>query len=177
MTMKTAKWTPILFTSLLMACGGTQAEPTSIAAGASCGALGDNNQTLAQMYDSGAVYNAEPVKERIFRSRSAQTTRTVGATLHVRAEEGMSSPYMHRVLACHAARGEAAHPNDPLHPSTGAVAELTVSESKHGFAVKIVADNLKAGEEVWQRASALTNKSGYVSVEQVGAAQSTKIDL
>jgi len=175
--MKTTIWAPVLFGSFLMACGGTRIESTSIAAGAACNSIDDGGQTLAHMYESGAVYHAEPVKERIVRARAAQTTRTVGATLHVRAEKGMSSPYMHRVLSCHVAQGEAAHPSDPLHPVSGALAELTVSESKHGFAVKIVADNLKAGEEVWERASALTNKSGAVTVEQVGAVPGTKIDL
>jgi hypothetical protein len=79
----------------------------------------------------------------------------------------MSAPYMQRVLACHAMSGNSAHPNDPLVPQTGHVAELSVKESQFGFKIEVVGDSLKSGEEIWKRADLMTSRGGNVEVQQV----------
>lgn len=151
----------------LVACSQTQAQEPKFASGANCGQLGDQSATLDRFYEPGHVVGAAPIKKQVFLSRAVQPTRTVGASLYVPAEPGMNAPHLHRVLACHAASGQAAHPNDPLYPESGRVAELVVRQAQNGFAVDIVANNPKVGEEIWRRAEALSNRGASVDVQQV----------
>lgn len=157
---------------LALACS-SQGEPKTIATGASCAGLEDSQATVAELYKPGTIYKAEPIKEKVFRARAAQPTHVMGASLKVRAEQGMSAPYMERVLACHAASGGAVHPNDPLFPQAGTLAKLSVEESKFGFNINVVGDSRKSGEEIWKRAEMLTGQGAHVEVEQVGGLNKT----
>ena len=156
-----------LLTSSLAGCATTQTQPTSVAAGAGCGELAQQDEVLRHFYSPGTVYRAQPVEREFFRARASTPTRVVGASLYVRAEPDMNAPYLRRVLACHAASNRAFHPNDPLVPEQGSVTELAVRESHNGYAVSITSDDPKVGQEIWRRAESMTQNSTSVEVEQV----------
>lgn len=174
--MNISKIAALPVTFALLACS-SQGEPRTVATGASCASLEGSQETLAELYKPGTMYTAEPIKERIFRARAAQPERVMGATLRVRAEREMNAPYMQRVLACHAASGQGAHPNDPLIPASGTVAKLSVEKSKFGFEIDIVGQDPKMGEEIWQRAELMTNQGARVEAEQVGGLTERKSSL
>jgi len=155
----------VLLAAALLGCSSMQGKPQGVAAGSSCGAL-DPGAT-AKLYEAGRITRAEPIQQLEIRARADQRTTTRGATLYVKAEEGMNAPYLHRVLSCHAASEKAAHPNDPLHPASGEVKTLAVRDAGGSFAVDVRADSARVGQEIWQRAQALTQKGGSVEVEQV----------
>ncbi len=166
--MKTTTLIALPASLLLLACS-TQEAPRTVATGASCSSLSGSEETLAELYKPGAIYSAEPIKERIFRARAAQPERVMGATLKVRAEADMNAPYMQRVLACHAASGKSAHPNDPLLTSSGTIAKLTVEESKFGFTIDVVGENPETGAEIWKKAEVMTGQSTSVEARQVAS--------
>lgn len=171
--MKQLKILVPLFAIFSVACASNQPSnvehpSAQIAAGAGCAQL-DDDKTLARLYSPGVIYDAQPVTQKIFRMRASQPTRTVGASLYVRAEPGMSAPYMRRVLACHVVSDESAHPNDPLHPNQGEIASLEVREARGGFAIDVIAEKPSVGQEIWRRAESLTERGGSVTVEQLGA--------
>ena len=155
--------------STFIACAAPPTAPKTLAAGASCGKL-DSDKLVEDLYSSKNIYAVFPVKERIFKARANQPVRTVGASLQVRAEPGLSSPYLRRVLACHAVSEHQVHPNDPLHPKSGHVTEIDVSELRHGFSVKILSDEPGVGEEIFRRAESLKNQRSTVEVQQVSSA-------
>jgi hypothetical protein len=150
----------------LAACS-TQSAPKTVAAGAACGELAQGDKTLEQFYQPGSVARVEPIEKRVFKARAIQPVETVGASLYVRAEPGMTAPYLRRVLACHAGSEQSMHPNDPLHPQSGQVADLRVQQAKSGFLVQVSADSPAVGKEIWQRAKAMTHGSGNVQVQQL----------
>ncbi len=151
----------------LAACSSAQTAPT-VSTGANCASLTDGGQVLSDFYKPGAVYDAKPVQERVFRARAIQPVETMGASLYVKATPEMNAPYLRRVLSCHAASSSSAHVNDPLHPSSGPIAALEVGESRYGFKVDIRARDSKGGEEIWKRAESLSRQNGSVQAEQVG---------
>ena len=112
----------LLVAAPALACSSTQTQGTKVAQGASCSTLADGDQVLAEFYAPGTVYHAKPIEKRIFKARANQPIRTMGASLYVKATPEMNSPYLQRVLACHAASPSNAHQNDPLHPSNGQIA-------------------------------------------------------
>lgn len=152
----------------LSGCAKTPSQPTSVAAGASCGELGNDGELLAHFYDPGTLKKATPVQERVFRARAIQPVRTMGASLYLPAEADINGPYLHRVLACHAAAGQNVHPNDPLHPQSGPIAQLIVRENANGYTVDVLADDPQVGSEIWQRAQSLSGMTTDVQVEVVG---------
>lgn len=158
---------------LSVGCAGAQNQPTTLASGANCGQLEGADQVVSQLYEGGAIYDARPIEERVFRARALTPKETMGASLYVKAEPGLTSPYLERVMACHVASGQAAHPNDPLFPQSGKIAKLEVREAKHGFAIDVRADQVNVGREIWQRAESLTQPPSSVEVEQVGTAPTT----
>lgn len=166
--MKLSQLSVLPLAVLALACS-SQAQPTTVATGASCSSLEGSQETLAHLYKPGTIYRAEPIEERVFRARASQPTHVMGASLKVRAEPGMSAPHMQRVLACHAASGGAAHPNDPVFPQTGTLAELSVEESKFGFKINLVGDSRETGEEILKRAEILSGQGANVNVQQVSS--------
>lgn len=155
----------------LLACSRTP-DTRVASARAACGQLPDAKAAAARFYQPGAVLDAKPVERKFFKARAIQPTRVVGAQMTVRAEKGMTSEYVQRVLACHVASGTPAHPNDPLHPSQGRVAELSVRSAGSALAVRVVGDSVAAGREILHRAQSLAADTGNVSVEQVAQAAS-----
>lgn len=170
--MKLSRIAALPLAVFALACS-SQGEPKTVASGASCSSLEGSQETLAELYKPGTIYKAEPIKETVFRARASQPVHVMGASLKVRAEPGMNAPYMQRVLACHAASGGAAHPNDPLVPQKGTLAKLTVEESKFGFRIDVVGDSRETGEEIWKRAEILSGQGAHVEVEQVSSLQNT----
>lgn len=161
----------LLTAAPVLACSSIQTKPTTVAQGASCGTLAEGDQLLGMLYAPGAIYSAKPIEKRIFKARANQPIRTMGATLYIKALPEMNAPYVQRLLSCHAASPENAHPNDPIHPSSGPIASLDVREAKHGFAVEVMANDPKVGEEIWKRAESLANYKGAVPNKQAGASR------
>ena len=159
----------LLGTSLLMGCT-TQEQPKTVSAGAGCQSLGDTQSTLAAFYGPGNAYSATPVKKKFHIARAAQPERTVGATIYVRAQPGLTSEYLQRTLACHAVNGKPMNPNDPLHLDNGNLAELSVQSAGNSLAVRVTGEGSDVGREIWQRAQAFTSDGGAVQVEQVSSA-------
>ncbi len=157
-----------LLSAPLLACS-TQSEPKTVASNAGCGSLVGEEATLQQVYAPGAVYDAKPIKERIFKARANQPIRTMGASLYVQAQPDMNAPHLRRVLSCHAGSTTESHPNDPLRPQGGQIASIDVREVRHGFAIDILADSPDVGEEIYKRAESLNHEKGSVQVQQVGA--------
>lgn len=172
--MKNFKWLALIAVGTSMACAGTtQNTQTTLASASSCSQLPDADATVQQLYTPGNVYAAKPVERKVFKARSAQPTRTFGASLYTHAEKGMTAPYMERVLRCHAAYGQAAHPNDPLHPAGGKITDLSVSSVAGNFAIRVEGDSTETGKEIWQRAEALSGQAAGVQTQQVSAAEKT----
>lgn len=167
-----------LLATSLVACSSATTPPQTVAAGAACGQLAGDSQTLERFYEQGTIVSAEPIREKQFKARAIQPTRTMGASLYVNAESDMNAPYLRRVLACHAVAGNSAHPNDPLHPQAGQVTGLTVTAAKNGFAVNVRSDDPKVGQEIWRRAESLSQGGSTVEVEQVShASQKSSLAL
>ncbi|HXS17222.1 MAG TPA: hypothetical protein VN764_08535 [Polyangiaceae bacterium] len=155
--------------SFSVGCAGAQNTSSAAASGEHCGQL-NAHQVVSQLYTGGAVYDAHPIQERVFRARALQPNETLGASLYVKAEPGLTSPYLQRVMSCHVASGQPAHPNDPLFPQSGKIAQLKVREAKHGFAVDVRAEKPAVGREIWQRAQSITAPAGAVHGEQLATA-------
>lgn len=154
-----------------VACAGSQTAASS-SGGDHCGEL-NSHQVVSKLYEDGAIYDAHPIEERVFRARGLTPNETLGASLYVKAEPGLTSPYLQRVMSCHVASGQPAHPNDPMFPQSGKIAQLKVREAKHGFAVDVRADKPAVGREIWQRAKSITEPGGSVQGEQVAASVTT----
>lgn len=160
----------------LLACSNAGGKP-SVAASAGCAQLGDVRQAATALYAPGNLYAAKPVRKKIFNARAIQPERTMGADLYLHAQQGVTPEYVERVLSCHAASGTAAHPNDPLHPESGRIAELSVRSAGPSLAVRVIGDSPATGKEIYQRAEAMTSSSGSVSVEQVASAAVNSTEL
>lgn len=159
-----------------VACGaGTQQASTTVPAGAACQRLPDLQEQVAQVYDVGRVRQVAPLYRTQFLARAIQPRYIAGAELHLDAERGVSQPYLQRVLACHVALSEGAHPADPL--SAPNIQNVTVRAEGHRFVVTITGADRQAGKLIWQKARALTQPTGHVEVEQLSAAKSSDADI
>ncbi len=156
-------------------CAHSEAQSPRVAGASGCNNLSEDG-LVEQVYSPGAIYAAKPIKKRIFYARANQPVRTVGAKMYLHAPQGVTGEYLERRLACHAQSGTSAHPNDPLHPSVGSVKSVSVDSTGGSFAINIVAKDPKTGQEIWQRAEALSG-TGDASVQQVGAATQTNGQL
>jgi hypothetical protein len=155
----------------MVACNGsTRAEPR-MAAASGCQQIAGNDVT-AEFYKPGQVYSARELERTKFIARALQRQETIGAELHMHAPRNVTGEFLQRALACHAFTGQAAHPNDPLHPSEGAVRSVSVRSAGGSFAVQIVSDSPRVGREIWARAQAFASGSN-VDVRQVASSPST----
>lgn len=152
----------------LAACASSPAEP-SVAATSACAGLPNAQAEAVSLYQPGVMYAASPVEEKVFIARAIQPVRTFGADVYVRAQKGMTEQYLERVLSCHTASGVAAHPNDPLHPSEGRIAELSVRSAGDSLAIRIIGDSPSTGQEILQRARSVTSSGAEVTVEQLAS--------
>lgn len=164
-TKFTASW-PAALAIALIASAAPAKQPT-VAAGAACEQLGDTSALLALVYEPGTFYAARKVEKNVFRARAIQTTQARGAALYMRAEAGLTGEYLERALSCHAASTQTVHPNDPLHPSSGTVSDVSVHSASNGFAVVVMAEDGQTGREIWRRAELIAEPSGAIRLEQL----------
>lgn len=168
--MKTLTWLTLGLSMTVAACSSASTPPPQLASNAACSQLDDSAQATQAFYAPGQVYAARKIQKKQFIARAIQPRRTMGAELYMHAPAGLTQEYLERTLVCHAAHGRAAHPNDPMHPTSGAVADVSVRPSgSGGFAIKVLGDTPRTGKEIWQRSRAFTAPSTSVTVEQVGA--------
>lgn len=168
--MRSSVWAvAALCSAALAGCSNQATHKPTLAASAGCSQLGDTSATLATVYGPNQVHAAEKVERTEFLARAIQPVRTVGAEIHTYAAPGVTPEYLQRTLSCHAAAGKPAHANDPLHPSSGQIAELNVRSTGAGFAVQIIGDSPRTGHEIWQRARALSAPGSSVTVDQVAS--------
>jgi hypothetical protein len=154
----------------LSACASRAQVDPKVAALSGCQEIAGNNVT-AEFYRPGQVYAAREVERTQFLARAIQRKRTVGAELYMHAPQNVTGEFLERALACHAHTGQAAHPNDPLHPSEGAVQRVSVRSAGGSFAVQVIATTPEAGREIWARARAFASGSN-VDVKQVATSGS-----
>lgn len=149
----------------LAACAGSTRQDPRVAAASGCQEIAGNDVT-AEFYKPGQVYAAREIEEKQFIARAIQRQQTVGAELHMHAPRNVTGEFLQRALACHAFTGQAAHPNDPLHPVEGEIRSVSVRSAGGSFAVQIVSDSPQVGREIWARARAFASGS-TVDVRQV----------
>ena len=164
-----------LFASLVLALTGLVGVPSSgtissplspsRAEASACAGVSLEASVRDQFYAPGAAFAVRPIREREFLARALQPMRTVGATIHVHAQAGMTQQYLERALQCHARRGQAVNPADPLVLESGSVRDVDVRSAGGAFAVRIMGDSPAAGRAILQRAESLVN--GSVSVQQL----------
>lgn len=148
------------------ACASTSPTP-NVASTAACEQLGNSNTALEAFYRPGNVYSAHKAENDMFIGRASIPKQLVGAELSMHAQPGVDDAYMQRVLSCHAASGHSAHPNDPLVPDHGRVAEVDVSSSGDSLRIRVTGSDRATAESIWRRAQAFAAESGAVRVEQV----------
>lgn len=148
---------------------GPELDPR-VAATSGCQQIA-NNEATTHFYSPGQVYAARELERREFVARAIQRKRTQGAELFVHAPPNITGEFLERALSCHAWTGQAAHPNDPLHPAEGRVTNVSVRSAGGSFAVQVVSDEPQVGREIWARARAFASGSS-VDVQQIGASGS-----
>lgn len=158
----------------LSACSGAQQVDPRVAATSGCQDIAGNEAT-AEFYKPGQIYGARELERNEFVARAIQRKQTVGAELYMHAPRNVTGEFLERALTCHAFTGQAAHPNDPLHPSEGTVRSVAVRSKGGGFAVQVTSDSPRVGREIWARARAFAGSSS-VDVRQVSSL-STSGDL
>lgn len=154
---------------------GTTAVSVSSASSASCHRMSDLDQQVAEVYDVSRVRRVAPVYRTQFLARAIQPRYIAGAELYLDAERGVSQAYLQRVLACHAAVGSAAHPNDPLRAPD--VRNVQVRTEGARFVVSVSGADRAAGRQIWQKAEALMQSQGRVGIQQLSAAEAARSEL
>ena len=163
-----------LFTVLVLALTGFVGVPTGTtpsplaparAEASACGGISLDDAVREQVYGSDSVFAVRPVRETVFLARAIQPVRTMGATLHVHAQPGMTQQYLERALECHARRGQAVSPSDPFVIQDGSVRDIDVRSAGGAFSVRILGDSPAAGRAIFERAETLVG--GAVSVQQL----------
>ena len=155
------------------ACAGSTPTRTSTAT-LGCSELPRDNAAMTAFYAPGNAHDATPIRRKAAPGKALLPERTVGAEIHLRAQEGVTREYLQRALACHAATGDAAHPSDPLKPASGNVDGLAVRSTGSGFAVSVTSDAPEAGREIWQRARAISAPGATVTGEQIAQRASSQ---
>lgn len=163
-----------LFAALVLTLSGFVGAPSGAtetplaparAEASACGGVTLDDSVRAQVYSADALFAVRPVRETVFLARAIQPVRTMGATLHVHAQPGMTQQYLERALECHARGGQAVSPSDPFVIEDGSVRDIDVRSAGGAFTVRIVGDSPAAGRAIFERAEALAG--GTVSVQQL----------
>ena len=166
--MRSTTTTVLAACALTMACASSAQKPEHIAAHSACERLPEAKEALAAFYSPGNVYTANPAEEDLFIGRASVPVRTTGAELYMHAQPGLDESYVERVLRCHTARRQAAHPNDPLVPDVGLVADVEVRPAGQALVVRVVGEDAATAAEIWRRAQAFASPTS-VRVEQIAA--------
>jgi len=130
-----------------------------------CSGVSLDDAVRAQVYAPGSAFAARPIRETVFLARALQPVRTMGATVHVHAQPGMTRQYLERALQCHVRSGQAVNPADPFVLQDGAIRDVDVRSAGGAFALRIVGDSPAAGRAIFERAESLVG--GSVSVQQL----------
>jgi hypothetical protein len=155
-----------LATTALTALGcSSNPGPQPLGASAGCQQLGDPSAATASILSPASVYGARKAEPTQFTSRGVSR----GTDLYIHATPGSSSEYLERTLICHAVYGRPLHQSDPLHPSSGPVANVEVRSIGAGYAVRVSGFDYDTNEEIWQRATNLAPTT--TGVEQVASAR------
>jgi hypothetical protein len=160
----------LILIAALTGCAGAQQTSHMQASATDCRTLSDADRELANVETLQRVSSVEPYKRRDLRTRATQQlTYTAGARLYVPAQQGWSAPYLQRVLACHAASGNASHANDPFDVQGS---RISVVPRGTRYEITIAGNTREAGQQIWQRAQALEG-NGHVEVHQLSQSSTT----
>lgn len=116
-----------------------------------------------------AIGGARPLKERT-RVGKMELTRDRGVVIAVRAQPGMTAPWLERVAMCHIAQTSAGRSAIPIEsdPLLVSGATVRVEEADTGFIVSVRVPDDATASEVSRRAQALlTGPSGPATAEMV----------
>lgn len=161
---------------MVAGCGAaSQSQAKSQVASSQCAGLTDSDRQVAALYAPGSIERVEPLQRKVFLARAIQPQYTAGARLYVPAQQGMSGPYLERVLSCHAASSADVHPNDPLRVAN--IESVDVTTAGPRFVVTIAGADRAAGRAIWERAQALREPSTQVEVRQLSTAPSTSSNM
>ena len=157
-------------------CGAAaQSQATTQLSSSQCAGLTDSDRQVAALYEPGSIERVEPVRRQVFLARAIQPHYTSGARLYVPAQEGMTGPYLERVLSCHAASSANVHPNDPLRVAN--IESVDVTTAGPRFVVTIEGADRAAGRAIWERAQALRDPSTKVEVRQLSTGPSASTNM
>jgi hypothetical protein len=148
----------------LAGCATARVQPPSSALALSdCSGL-DSTRAATELY-AGKITRVEPRYRQEFLARAIQPRYVAGANLYVPAEQGVSRAYLQRVLTCHAASGSSSLQSDPLRAN--GVVKVDVFEAGPAMRIAVIGRDRHAGADIWQRAVALQDQQGSVSVQQL----------
>ncbi len=137
---------------------------------AQCGSLSATDREFAQNEALPRVERVEPYKQRDLRTRATQQLEyTAGAKLYIPAQKGWSSPYLERVLSCHAAQNQSG--NDPF--QVAGVSDVDVETRGGRYVITIAGASREAGRQIWQQAEALHDRNSSVEVRQLSENDTT----
>jgi hypothetical protein len=105
-----------------------------------------------------AIAGTAPMHERVLISKSNTVDQQVGVQIAVRAQPGLTAPWLARVATCHAALAasgqlESRDARDDTWVVPGV--SVAVSEASTGFVVSVRAPNVSAAEDLNGRAVAM----------------------
>ena len=146
----------------LAGCASSQQAKPSQTALSDCSGLGE--RTATDLY-AGKIKHVEPIHRQEFLARAIQPRYVSGANLYIAAEPGMTRAYLERVLTCHATSGASSLQSDPLRAD--GVVKIGVSEVGPSMRIAVEGGDRRSGADIWERAVALRNQQGAVSVQQL----------
>src|SRR5579872_5840995 len=106
-----------------------------------------------------AIAGTAPMHERVQLSKSVTVEQQVGVQIAVRAQPGLTAPWIERVATCHAAlatSGQLESRDAKDDPLAVPGVSVTVAEAATGFVVSVRAPNANVAEDVNSRALAMT---------------------
>jgi hypothetical protein len=147
------------------ATSGTSAGLASVQGGAAdptqaCAGVPAKERELGLMSYKDAIGGTAPMHDRVSLSKGVAVDQEVGVQIAVRAQQGLTGPWLARVATCHAALAAAGQlesrdaKDDPL---VVPGISVSVEEAPTGFVVSIRAPNASAATEVTTRAVALVS--------------------
>ena len=134
-----------------------------------CSGIPAKERELGLLSYRDAFGGTAPLTERVQIGKSVQVDRDTGVRIAVRAQPGLTAPWIARVASCHMALAAAGRledlsgRNDPL---LVAGAKVSVDEEYTGFIVSVRAPNVDASADMARRAEAmLASPSGPATAQ------------
>jgi hypothetical protein len=150
--------------SAAVGCATTTSAPLAAAQGGEdaehvCAGIPAKERELGLLSYRGAIGGTTPMMLRTRLSKSVEDNRQVGVRIALRAQPGLTAPWLSRVAACHVALAAAKQleatdaKDDPLLvPGV----QVSVEEAYTGFIVSVRAPDAAAATDVNARAVALS---------------------